>query len=165
MPIEGIAQPDIIDVGEGLRLRKFDGKYDFAFDWYQDIETVYLVDGVKKPYSHEKLRAMYEYLNTHGELYFIEVAVNGEFRPIGDAAFWREDMPIVIGNKSFRGKKIGQKVISALIKRGRELGFSELYVREIYDYNAASRSCFEGLGFRAYGKTDKGSRFVLKLDK
>lgn len=38
MPIEGIIQPEQITIGKKLRLRKQDGVYDFAYDWYQDKE-------------------------------------------------------------------------------------------------------------------------------
>lgn len=48
MPIPGIPQPQYITVDNEIRLRRFDGCFDFAFDWYQDEETVYLVDGVRK---------------------------------------------------------------------------------------------------------------------
>lgn len=146
-----------------LRLRPYDGRYDFAFQWYQDPETVYLVDGVKTPYTYETLTRMYTYLDKKGELYFIEVQENGQWLPIGDVTFWQEDMPIVIGEKRFRGQGIGKKVISALVDRGRAMGFKTLYVGEIYDWNIASRKCFESLGFRAYEKTEKGSRYVLVL--
>ena len=40
MPIKGIEQPEYIEIDKEIRLRKFDGKYDFAFEWYQDIDTV-----------------------------------------------------------------------------------------------------------------------------
>ena len=53
MPISGGVQPNVLVVDEELRLRKFDGNYDFAFDWYQDPETVKLVDGVDQPYDRE----------------------------------------------------------------------------------------------------------------
>ena len=53
MPIEKIEQPQIIEIDDTLRLRRYDGKFDFAFEWYQDTETVYLVDGVKEPYTLE----------------------------------------------------------------------------------------------------------------
>lgn len=43
--IEGIEQPDIIQINPSLRLRKFDGDFDFAIEWYQDTETIKLVDG------------------------------------------------------------------------------------------------------------------------
>lgn len=163
MPISGIPQPELISVEPGLRLRKFDGVYDFALDWYQDIETVYLVDGVSTPYTEEKLARMYTYLNNHGELYFIEAEENSVWRPIGDVTFSQEDLPIVIGDRSCRGKQIGQKVIQALIRRGKELGYSSLQVREIYEYNTASRRCFESAGFRPVGKTENGSRYLLTL--
>lgn len=162
MPITGIRQPEIIPVGEDLRLRKFDGVYDFAFDWYQDIETVHLVDGVREPYTMAKLGGMYRYLDEHGELYFIEIAAEDGYKPIGDVSFWQEDMPIVIGDAAYRGRGIGLKVIRALIRRGRELGYDKLCVGEIYDWNAASRRCFEKAGFRAYEKTEKGSKYILE---
>lgn len=47
MAIEGVEQPEFLQVDEKIRLRKFDGIYDFSFEWYQNEETVYLVDGVK----------------------------------------------------------------------------------------------------------------------
>lgn len=163
MPIQGTVQPEFLEVDEGIRLRRFDGVYDFAFDWYQDEETVWLLDGVRKPYSRETLCAMYEYLNRQGELYFIEVKTAGEWIPVGDVTFWQEDMPIVIGNPAFRGRGIGKRVIARLLERGRELGYKTLYVNEIYDWNTASRRCFESMGFEAYEKTEKGSRFRVGL--
>lgn len=163
MPIKGIVQPEIIQIDPTLRLRKFDGIFDFALAWYQSPEIVYLVDGVKEPYSPEKLRRMYAYLDAHGELYFIEELRNGAFVPIGDVTFWQQDMPIVLGDPACRGRGVGGKVIAALIGRGRSLGFDRLYVSEIYDWNPASRRCFERAGFHAYENTEKGSRYMLEL--
>ena len=163
MAIEGIIQPELIQVDDNIRLRKYDRKYDFAYDWYQDEETVYLVDGKKEPYSNEMLSRMYEYLNNHGELYFIEIKEGDVYFPIGDVTFSKIDMPIVIGDKKFRGKGIGEKVIRTLIQRGQELGYSKLFVNEIYSYNPASRKCFEKNGFVDYEETDKGNRFQLSL--
>lgn len=163
MPMENIVQPEIIDIEPGLRLRAFDGKYDFAFDWYQDPEIVYLVDGVRRPYSRETLTAMYAYLHKHGELYFIEIQKNGQFVPVGDVTFWADDMPIVLGDPEYRGKGIGKKVVSALIARAKSLGFAQLRVGEIYDWNIASQKCFTSMGFVPSEKTEKGSSYVLRL--
>ena len=163
MPIPGVEQPELLPIDGELRLRKYDGEAAFALDWYQDPETVWLVDGVREPYSPEKLRRMYEYLNGKGELYFIELLQSGEYRPIGDVTFWQEDMPIVIGDRDCRGRCLGRRVLAALIRRGVELGYETLYVHEIYDYNEASRRCFESLGFQAYEKTKKGSRYKLDI--
>ena len=40
MPIQGLEQPEIIAIEPTLRLRKFDGRYDFALKWYQDEDVV-----------------------------------------------------------------------------------------------------------------------------
>ena len=161
--IQGIEQPEIIQIDNTLRLRKYDGVHDFAEEWYLDEETVYLVDGKRDPYTIERLGGMYRYLNNAGELYFIEVLENGTYKPIGDVTFWQEDMPIVIGDPAYRGKGIGRKVISALIERGKSLGYDHLAVGEIYDWNAGSRRCFESVGFVAYEKSEKGSSYRLSL--
>lgn len=164
MPIPNIPQPEYLPITASLRLRRFDDYFDFAFDWYQDAETVYLVDGVRHPYSRETLGNMYHYLEKHGELYFIETKEDGDWKPIGDVTFWQEDMPIVIGERNYRDRGIGKAVIAALINRGRELGYATLRVGEIYDWNPASRRCFESLGFRESGKTEKGKTYMLTVD-
>ena len=163
MAIQGIEQPEMIQIDDALRLRKYDGVHDFALGWYQDEETVWLVDGKRNPYTPERLNGMYRYLNETGELYFIEVCENGAYKPVGDVTFWQEDMPIVIGDPAYRGKGIGRKVISALIERGKELGYDHLTVEEIYDWNIGSRRCFESAGFVACEKSEKGSLYRLAL--
>lgn len=163
MPMQGIEQPEILPVDGELRLRKFDGNYDFAFDWYQDIETVHLVDGVDEPYDRAKLDRMYRYLNEHGELYFIEIKDGEGYRPIGDVTFWQDDLPIVVGEKNLRGKQIGRRVAGALIERARALGWKELLVDEIYHDNIGSQRMFQSLGFAACETTDKGKRYRLTL--
>ena len=162
MAIQGITQPHLIPIDATLRLRRFDGVYDFALKWYQDVEMVWLVDGDRVPYTPELLTKMYTWLNDAGELYFIEV-LEDTWTPIGDVTFWQEDMPIVIGDPRYRGQGIGTKVISVLIERGRSLGYDHLEVEDIYGWNEASRCCFEKLGFRAYKKTQKGSSYRLDI--
>ena len=159
MAMKGIKQPDMIQIDEALRLHKYDGNHDFALTWYQDPQTVWLVDGKREPYTLERLAGMYHYLNEAGELYFIEIMENGTYKPIGDVTFWQEDMPIVIGDPNYRGKGIGLEVILALIERGRELGYGQLAVEEIYDWNTASRRCFEKAGFQAVHNTEKGANY------
>ena len=163
MAIQGIEQPGVIQIDEFLRLRKYDGVYDFALVWCQDEETVYLVDGKRDPYTMPRLKGMYEYLNNVGELYFIEALVNDTYKPIGDVAFWQEDMPIVIGDPNYRGKGIGRRVILALIQRSKILGYDHLEVGEIYDWNEGSRRCFESVGFTPYEKTEKGHSYRMSL--
>lgn len=163
MAIQEVEQPSIIQIDDNLRLRKYNAEYSFALTWYQDTELVYLVDGKRNTYTMERLEEMYSYLNNMGELYFIEILENGKYKPIGDVTFWQEDMPIVIGEQFYRGKGIGRKVITALVERGRKLGYEKLYVDEIYSYNDGSKRCFESVGFKEYEKTEKGARYVIDL--
>lgn len=154
---------EIINIEKGLRLRPFDGKFDFALPWYQNEETVRLVDGVAGVYTPEKLARMYNGLAKLGEEYFIEVEENGKWKPIGDVTFWKEDMPIVIGDVEYRRKGIGRKVISALADRGSELGYERIFVQEVYHFNIASQKCFESAGFKRYKETETGISYVLEL--
>lgn len=164
MPISGVIQPELIPISDDLRLRRFDGNYDLALPWYQDRETLLLVDGKEEPYTPTRIKGMYDYLDAHGELYWIEYRQEGTFVPIGDVTFWQEDMPIVIGEKMLRGKGIGRRVVRALCRRARALGYERIYVDEIYDFNIGSRRCFESVGFVPYEKTERGARYVLKLE-
>ncbi|WP_066714521.1 GNAT family N-acetyltransferase [Clostridium sp. Marseille-P299] len=163
MPILGVKQPEYILVDDEIRLIKYNGKCEFALKWYQDSETLLLVDGKDMPYTIERLKRMYEYLNNNGELYFIEYMDDGQFEPIGDVTFCKDDMPIVIGERLCRGKKIGLRVINKLVERAKSLGYKRIYVDEIYDYNIGSRKCFEKVGFLPYEKTEKGSRYYCDL--
>ena len=165
MPIAGINQPELIQVDTWLRLRKYDGKHEFALAWYQDEELVWLVDGVREAYTQEKLARMYTYLNTHGELYWIEAKADGLWRPIGDVTFWQEDMPIVIGPPQYRSRGIGRRVVAALVERARSLGFTEFHVGEIYRWNTSSRALFTSMGFVPYEETEQGHRYKIHLAK
>lgn len=163
MPILDIKQPEYIIVNKHIRLRKFDNNFEFAFEWYQDEETLMLVDGENEPYDIERLCRMYSYLNEYGELYFIEVRNNDEYIPIGDVTFSSKDMPIVIGVKSYRGQGIGNAVVKTLIERGKQLGYNYLMVNEIYKYNIGSQKLFEGVGFEKYEETERGYRYKLNF--
>ncbi len=163
MPIENVIQPEIIQIDDQLRLRKYDGIHDFALEWYQDEETLMLVDGANEPYDLDRLGRMYRYLEARGELYFIEVKSEQGYEPIGDVTFWQQDMPIVIGQPEYRGKGIGRKVIAKLVQRAKTLGYDTIYVNEIYSYNVGSKKMFTGIGFREYEKTEKGARYYLEL--
>ena len=122
------------------------------------------MDGEVKPYTREGIAGMYRYLEEHGEMYLIEYREEGQFSPIGDVTFWQEDMPITIGRKDLHGRGIGRRVVRNLIERGRELGYSQLFIQEIYGFNLASQRMFESCGFRREGQTEQGWRYALRLD-
>ena len=163
MPIEGIEQPQLLPIDQQLRLRKYDEDDAYALAWYQDEETLMLVDGKYQPYDRARLKKMYHYLEQRGEVYFIEYREGNSWRPIGDVTFWQQDMPIVVGEKGLRGKQIGRRVVKALVERARKLGYRELYVDKIYHYNTGSRRMFESVGFVPCETTEEGTRYKLTL--
>ena len=163
MPIPGVLQPELIPICDDLRLRRFDGNYDIALPWYQDAETLRLVDGKEDPYTPARIKRMYDYLGEHGELYCIEARTESGFRTIGDVTFWQEDMPIVIGERKYRGRGIGRRVVETLCHRAAGLGYREIRVAEIYDFNEGSRRCFESVGFVPEKKSKIGTAYVKRL--
>ena len=156
----------IIQIDSSLRLVPYflTDHRDVASTWYQDVDLVELVDGIRIPYSLEKLNAMYSYLEEHGDLFWIEFLEKGEWLPIGDVTLSQENLPIVIGNPAYQHQGLGRKVLRTLIDLARQRGWKELKVQEIYDFNHASRRCFESFGFVESGSTEKGTSLLLKLD-
>ena len=157
----------IVQIGSSLRLLPYylADHRDVALTWYQDVDLVELVDGIRIPYSLEKLNAMYSYLEEHGDLFWIEFLEKGEWLPIGDVTLSQENLPIVIGNPAYQHQGLGRKVLRTLIDLARQRGWKELKVQEIYDFNHASRRCFESLGFVESGATENGVSFVLTLSE
>ena len=139
MPIPGVSQPDLIQINDHLRLRRYDGAYSQALPWYQDRETVLSVDGKEDPYTPERVKRMYDYLSERREVYRIEYREEEGFMTVGDVIFWQQDMPIVIGDRKYRGRGIGRRVIETLCRRAAGLGYREIRVAEIYDLNEGSR--------------------------
>ena len=159
--------PKIIQIDDSLRLVPYflADHRDAALSWYQDVDLVELVDGIRIPYSLEKLNAMYSYLEEHGDLFWIEFREKGEWLPIGDVTLSLENIPIVIGNPTYQHQGLGCKVLKALIDLARQKGWEQLKVQEIYTFNRISRRCFESLGFVESGTTENGVSFVLTLSE
>ncbi len=164
MPVEAIEQPEILSISPTLRLRKYDGVFDFALPWYQDPVVLRMSEGEgTKPYTMENLKWMYTYLDAHGELYWIEEDQGNGFVPIGDVTLWQEDLPIALGSPSARGRGIGKAVLQALITRARALHWDHLAVQNIFSYNTASQRLFLSCGFQETKKTETGASYRLEL--
>ncbi|WP_105147190.1 GNAT family N-acetyltransferase [Streptococcus suis] len=163
MAITGIKQADILKIDNQIRLRRYDGIHNFAFEWHQDLELVWLIDGDQERYSLDLLDRMYDYLSKNGECYFIEIFEDNQFIPIGDVTLFVDDFAIAIGDKRYWKKGIGTKVLHRMIERARDVGLEEILVEEIYDWNTGTRKLFEKCGFEAVEKTKKGWSYKMIL--
>lgn len=152
-----------IDAG-GIRLRPYGGEddVDTAWPWYQDLETVRLIDGEgARPYTRDQVRSMYEALGAQGEVYMIEQrSSSGAWEVIGDVTLAPHTLPIVLRTE-VRGHRVGRLVIDALIDRARSLGWSELQVREILPGNSRSAALYRSLGFEP--TTSPPPAMILRL--
>lgn len=132
--------------------------YVTALSFYEDKDTLLLINGNTEPYTFERLMMMYENQRACQELYFIYY--NGKM--IGDVGFSNKDIPIVI-LPEFRGKGIATAIIEFLIKKAQKHGYKRLEVEDIYNYNIASKRLFESFGFKPFKKTDKGYSYFLEI--
>ena len=153
-------------IHENLRLRPFSlDDVAVALPWYQDLEVLKYTGGIdsRTPYDLEMVKKMYAYLTNIGECYIIEIKEGGDWLPIGDVTLSEATIPIVIGRKDYWGRGIGKQVLIYLIGRARDLGYSQIKVKEIYNFNERSIRLFRSLGFTETGKTEQGIEMVLRF--
>jgi RimJ/RimL family protein N-acetyltransferase len=130
-----------MDDNINLRLRPVNIESDIhlAVHWYQDPEVLYFSEGPNiEAYSVEKIRSMYQYLSSIGTLYIIEILEKGEWKPIGDVTLSKETIPIIIGDRNYRSKGIGTRVIEQIIDKAREAQWTELKVKQVFHFNERS---------------------------
>ena len=63
---------EIIPITPSLRLVPYYPAYETTLPWYQDAELCHQVDNQNRIYDLSILKNMYEYLNIHGDLFYIE---------------------------------------------------------------------------------------------
>ncbi len=166
MPIKHIEQPHIIYVDLSLRLLKYNGNYKEALSGYQDPYVYQNSEGIfddsKKP-DIDYIKGMFEWLNNNGELYYIQILEENDYISIGDVTIKDINSPITIWYEKYRGIGIGTKVMKAVIKRLKELGYKKITGTTIYKWNAASQKMHEKLGFIKVDENDDEYTYELNL--
>lgn len=160
-------QPDTITISDTLRLRKYDGNYHLLLPGYQDPyvyqNSVGIFDEREIP-DLNYVKGMCEYLAEHGELYFIELLEDGEYRLIGDVAVMQENPPITIWFGKYRHRGIGKLVMQAVIARCRALGYQRISNSSVYKWNSVSQRLHESLGFVRTGESETEYFYDLALE-
>ena len=136
-----------IPISKDLYLVNYFPAYKLSLEWYQDKETVKMVDNIDDVYSIEDLKRMYTYLSKNGDLYYIVY----DDKLVGDCAIFDRNFLAIVIDKNYRNIKIGKKVLAKLIDLGREKDLDYLQA-EIYDFNQASLALFKGKGFKKMKK-------------
>jgi len=165
MPFAGIEQPETIVLNETYRLRKYDGSYEQALAGYQDPVVYQNSEGIFDPARMPDLgyvRGMFRYLDSAGELYFIEALENGEYVAVGDVTAKPENPPIAIWYPRHRGKGLGFLAMQAVIERLRATGCRRIMGSTVYTWNAASLALHKKLGFSVVAQTE--NEYILEKE-
>lgn len=140
-----------------------------ACRWYSDPDVLENSEGRgTPPFDRGRVIRMYRHLASKGELYIIDVQENDGWVPIGDVTLASDTLPIVIGESRWRSCGIGSRVLALLISRARALGWTQLRVKHIYDYNVRSQALFVKFGFAEIGHVMEadgtmGKSYALQL--
>ena len=153
-----------ISVEGNIRLVPYYPAYDTALAWYQDAQLCKQVDNRDFVYDLPLLKRMYHYLDTHGELFYIE------YRGVlcGDVSLRTTGELAIVICKEYQNKHIGRKVIEKMLELARERGLAECFAH-IYSFNTQSQKMFESIGFvpqdeeRHIYKLQKGEPTMTKL--
>ena len=158
MALKEFVQPEIIDISDSLRLRKYDGHYELFLPGYQNPVVYQNSEGIFDANRIPDLgyvKGMCTYLAKVGELYYIEAKENDTYVPIGDVTVKDENPPIAIWVDTYRGKGIGKLVMQTVIDRLKELGFAKINGSTVYQWNASSQKLHESLGFLRVSENEK----------
>lgn len=105
-------------IGNQIRLIPYYRNDAVSLPWYRDRDVCKQVDNRDAPYDMELLRRMYDYLNTHGDCYYIEY--EGEL--VGDVSLQDNAEIAIVVNKAFQNQHIGAAVRFGDDKAGRGKG-------------------------------------------
>ncbi len=172
MEFDSRRQPEFLHIDDQLRLRRPEiSDYKLALPWYREAYIMEMAIGNKdKVYNLDDIEAMYQYLSSNGELYFIEIFIkedqieneSGYWKAIGDVTLMEHNLPIVI-SEGYRGIGIGKKTMLRIIGRGIELGMKYFRVPEVYLKNQVSHKLYKSLGFKELGKNEEIRSYYYKI--
>lgn len=166
MPINNVVQPEVIEVSENIRLKKYDGSYEKALEGYRDPCVYQNSEGIfdtDKIPDMNYVKGMLEYLDGVGEVYFIEAFENGTWIAVGDVTVKDVNPPIAIWKEKYRGHGIGTAVMKTVIHRLKVLGYERITGSTVYKWNTVSQKMHESLGFKKSGESENEYIYELIL--
>jgi len=125
-----------------IQLVKYYPNYTATLPWYQDADLCKQVDNRDTVYDLALLKAMYQYLNQHGDLFYIKY----KNRLCGDVCLQPDGEINIVVAKPFQNRHIGRRVIGEIIRLAKEKNLPKLYAN-IYSFNTQSQRMFESMGF------------------
>lgn len=121
--------------------------FETAFAWYQDYDVCKQVDNIDDLYSMDRLKAMYGYLSTHGDCFYIEY--RGTL--VGDVTLRDNGELSIVICKEYQNRHIGRRCISEMLRLAKEKALPQV-TANIYRFNTQSRKMFLSVGFEQTGE-------------
>lgn len=118
--------------------------------WWRDKELLKFTSGILKLISDKEVDKYFQAILNGKDDYNFIILADGKI--IGHISLakrrngWRETQ-IVIGEKEYWGKGIGQKAIKLLIRKAKKDGISKIYL-EVRQNNLRAIRSYEQCGFR-----------------
>lgn len=100
------------------------------------------VDNRDEPYDLELLHNMYDYLNVHGDCYYIEY--KGVL--VGDVSLRDNAEIAIVVCKEYQNRHIGRRCVLDILKLAKEKGMDKVKAN-IYSFNGQSQFMFQSVGF------------------
>lgn len=142
-------------VDEDIRLIPYYKNNDVAIRWYQDKDVCKQVDDIDFVYDLDRLNKMYDYLSSHGEVYYIEY----KSVLVGDVSLKDDGEIAIVISKENQNKGIGRRVIKNILDLAKAKGMGEVRA-SIYLFNKQSQRVFTLVGFEKIGEED----YIYKFD-
>lgn len=136
-----------IIIENNLKLISYFPNQEITLKWYQDLDVCKQVDNIDIPYTLERLDAMYNYLSSNGDCYYIEF--NNTL--VGDVSIFNDNEIAIVISKEFQNQHIGRKCINQMILLAKAKGIKELKAT-LFSFNTQSKKMFEAAGFKQVGK-------------
>lgn len=129
-------------VNEEIQLVPYYPNYKTTLRWYQDARLCKQVDNRDTVYDLPRLKAMYQYLNRKGKLFYIKY----RNRLCGDVCLQEDGEINIVVAAPFQNRHIGRAVVREIVRLAEEDGLREVYA-VIYAFNTQSQRMFESVGF------------------
>ena len=129
-------------VDSEIRLVPYYRNDEESLPWYQDPDVCRQVDNIDHVYDVERLHAMYDFLSSHGDCYYIEY----QGKLVGDVSLRDNSEVAIVVCREYQNSHIGRRCIGEMLKLAEEKGMDSVKAN-IYSFNEQSRKMFESVGF------------------
>lgn len=121
--------------------------------WWRDKELTDLTSGDHTPMADEEIKKQIREMANDKSAHHWMICVDGKI--VGHINLNRIDnkkaeMQIVIGEKEYWGKGIGEQAGTQVIQEAKNLSFNKIYI-EVRPENSRAISLYENLGFQNLG--------------